>query len=104
VSADSFGLTDAIPLLEQDVARTLGPRHSAIVRDTAANIAALGIPTRVEKLVEDVQRHIQDAFVDEVWPPCPRHPAHALTYRDGAWWCDRDTVPIASLGDLQSTA
>lgn len=104
MSAESFGLADAIPLLEQDVVRTLGMRYRAIVRDTAANIAALGIATRVEKLVDDVQQHIHDTFVDTVWPPCPRHPAHPLTYRDGAWWCDRDTVPVASLGDLQASA
>jgi hypothetical protein len=98
--ADSFGLADAIPLLEQDVVRTIGARYRGIVRDAGANIQALGIATRVEKLVADVQQHFQDLFVDEVWPPCPRHPAHALSYRDGAWWCDRDTVPVAALGDL----
>ena len=98
--SDSFGLEDAIPLLEQDVARTIGPRYRGIVSDTAANIKALGIATRIEKLVVDVQQHFQDLLVDGVWPPCPRHPAHALSYRDGAWWCDRDTVPIAALGDL----
>ena len=97
---DSFGLEDAIPLLEQDVVRTIGPRHRGIVSDTAANIKALGIATRVEKLVTDVQQHFHDLFVDTVWPACPRHPAHPLSYRDGAWWCDRDTVPIAALGDL----
>lgn len=98
--ADSFGLEDAIPLLEQDVVRTIGPRHRGIVSDTAANIKALGIATRVEKLVTDVQQHFHDLFVDTVWPACPRHPAHPLSYRDGAWWCDRDTVPVAALGDL----
>jgi hypothetical protein len=102
VMTDSFGLEDAIPLLEQDVVRTIGPRYRGIVSDTAANIKALGIATRIEKLVVDVQQHFQDLLVDAVWPPCPRHPAHALSYRDGAWWCDRDTVPIAALGDLPS--
>ncbi|HKN65206.1 MAG TPA: hypothetical protein VJW73_02960 [Gemmatimonadaceae bacterium] len=98
--ADSFGLAEAIPLLEQDVVRTIGKRHRGVVHDTAANIQALGIATRVDKLVEDVQQHFHDLFVDTVWPACPRHPAHPLSYRDGAWWCDRDTVPIAALGDL----
>lgn len=100
----SFGLADAIPLLEQDVVRTMGARHRAIVRDTAANIQSLGIATRVEKLVTDVQRHFNDLSVDACWPACPRHPAHPLSYRDGAWWCDRDTVPIAALGDLQPSS
>src|SRR5438270_10736487 len=100
VPSDSFGLTDAVPLLERDVVRTAGASYRAIVRDTAANVAALGIATRIEKLVGDVQRYLNDALVDTVWPPCPRHPAHALSYRDGAWWCDRDAMPVAALGEL----
>jgi hypothetical protein len=96
----SFSLRDAIPLLERDVVRSVGKQHRGIVHDTAANIESLGIATRVEKLVADVQQHLQDALVDDSWPACPRHPAHALTYRDGAWWCDRDAVPVAALGDL----
>jgi hypothetical protein len=100
LALESFGLTEAIPLLEEDVVRTVGARYAAIVRDTAANIQLLGIATRVEKLVGDVQRYFQDLSSDTAWPACPRHPAHALTYRDGAWWCDRDTVPVCALGDL----
>ena len=103
VPPDSFGVPEALPLLEQDVVRTIGPRHRGIVRDTAANIQALGIATRVEKLVEDVQRYLQDNVLDTSWPACPRHPAHSLEYHDGAWWCDRDAVPIAALGDLPAT-
>jgi hypothetical protein len=103
VPPDSFGVPEALPLLEQDVVRTIGPRHRGIVRDTAANIQALGIATRVEKLVEDVQRYLQDNVLDTIWPACPRHPAHPLEYHDGAWWCDRDAVPIAALGDLPAT-
>lgn len=103
MSSESFGLAEAIPLLEQDVARTVGPRHRAIVRDTAANVSSLGIATRVDKLVSDVQQYLNDLLIDSSWPPCPRHPSHALTYRDGAWWCDRDAVPVAALGDLATT-
>ena len=102
MTSESFGLRDAVPLLERDVVRTAGERYRAIVRDTAANVQALGIATRVDKLVEDVQRYLNDAISDMIWPPCPRHPAHSLTYRDGAWWCDRDTVPVAALGDLDA--
>jgi hypothetical protein len=96
-------LREAVPLLERDVVRTAGARYRGIVRDTAANVETLGIATRVEKLVADVQQYLNDTLTDTSWPACPRHPAHALTYRDGAWWCDRDTVPIAALGDLQSS-
>ena len=98
--SESFGIRELIPLLEQDVVRTLGTRYSAIVHDAAANVETLGIAARCEKLVNDVQQYLNDALIDATWPPCPRHPAHSLTYRDGAWWCDRDTVPIAAVGDL----
>ena len=100
MSSESFGLAEATSLLEQDVVRTVGTRHRAIVRDTAANVGTLGIATRVEKLVSDVQQYLNDVLVDSSWPPCPRHPSHALAYHDGAWWCDRDAVPVAALGDL----
>ena len=100
MSAESFGLPQLIPLLERDVVRSLGPRYASIVHDAAANVASLGIAARCEKLVEDVQQYLQDTLVDETWPPCPHHPAHPLSYRDGAWWCDRDAVPIAQVGDL----
>lgn len=95
-------MNELVPLLERDVVRTLGARYKAIVRDAAANIAMLGFAARREKLVEDVQRYLNDALVETNWPPCPRHPAHALSYRDGAWWCDRDTVPIAAVGELSA--
>lgn len=104
MSEEIFGLKELIPLLERDVVRTLGARHKAIVRDAAANVAILGMVARCEKLVEDVQRYFQDSFVETSWPACPRHPAHALTYRDGAWWCDRDTVPIAAVGELPASS
>lgn len=100
MALDSFGLRDAVPLLEADVVRTVGARYRAIVHDTAANVESLGIATRVEKLVSDVQQYLHDALLDSTWPVCPRHPAHSLTYRDGAWWCDRDGIPVAALGDL----
>lgn len=99
MALESFGLTELLPLLEEDVVRTLGPRYKAIVHDAAANVQAFGLAARCEKLVEDVQQYFQDAF-DSNWPACPRHPAHALSYRDGAWWCDREGIPIAAVGDL----
>ena len=104
MSSDSFRLNEAASLLERDVFRTVGARYRGIVPDTAANVATLGIATRVEKLVNDVQQYLNDALVDATWLPCPRHPAHALSYRDGAWWCDRDAVPVAALGDLPPTS
>lgn len=102
MSSESFGLAQAVPLLERDVVRTVGARYRGIVHDSAANVATLGVATRVEKFINDVQQYLNDALIDTSWPPCPRHPAHALTYRDGAWWCDRDAVPVAALGDLEA--
>jgi hypothetical protein len=92
-------LQDVVPLLSQDVERTLGVRYRAIVRDAAANVEMFGVAARIEKLVSDVQQYFHDS-IDTAWPACPRHPAHALSYRDGAWWCERDAVPIAAIGDL----
>ena len=102
MTTDSFGLRELLPRLEQDVVRTLGSRYAAVVRDAAANVESLGFAARCEKLVEDVQQYFSDALVDSSWPPCPHHPAHALAYRDGAWWCERDGVPIAQVGDLSA--
>jgi hypothetical protein len=104
VSSETFGLPELIPLLERDVVRTLGARYKAIVRDAAANVQMFGVAARCEKLVADVQQYFLDLFVDVSWPPCPRHPAHALSYRDGAWWCDRDAVPVAAVGELPASA
>jgi hypothetical protein len=104
VSSETFGLPELIPLLERDVVRTLGARYKAIVRDAAANVQMFGVAARCEKLVADVQQYFHDLFVDVSWPPCPRHPAHALSYRDGAWWCDRDAVPVAAVGELPASA
>ena len=103
VSTDSFGLRELVPRLEQDVVRTVGARYAAIVRDAAANVETLGLAARGEKLVADVQQYVQDALVETCWPACPRHPAHSLSYRDGAWWCERDGVPIAQVGDLAAS-
>ena len=100
--SEPFGLKELIPLLEQDVVRTLGVRYRAIIHDAAANVEMMGGVARCEKLVEDLQQYFQDNLGDTSWPACPRHPSHALSYRDGAWWCDRDTVPIAAVGDLSA--
>lgn len=40
-------------------------------------------------------------FVDTVWPKCPRH-RHPLWFRDGSWWCERDDLCVARLGELES--
>lgn len=87
-------------LLEQDVARTLGPSHRPVVHAAARAVACLELADSEATLVEDVQQRFHDRFVDTTWPACPRHPAHPLWYAEGAWWCTQDRVMIARLGEL----
>ena len=77
MALESFGLEMAVPLLEEDVVRTAGLRYRAIVRDTAANVATLGIATRVEKLVSDVQQYLNDALIPAMYE---RRSAHICAY------------------------
>jgi hypothetical protein len=46
------------------------------------------------------QQDIHDGFIDTAWPKCPRHP-HPLWFRDGSWWCERDQLCVARLGELE---
>lgn len=98
-------LARAAELLRQDVEATCG---SACVSMVKAKVAALreydfGCTDAelVDRLVEHVQQEFHDLFIDTTWPACPRHPNHPLWYREGAWWCERDAVAIASLGGLR---
>jgi hypothetical protein len=51
-------------------------------------------------VVEDFQQRMHDEFIDVSWPRCPRHPNHPMWLKDGAWWCTKENVPIAPLGEL----
>ncbi len=93
-------LAQVIPLLERDVSTTLGASYDRLIEDTAADVRELGIADTGEKLVNDVQQHFHDTFVDTTWPACPRHANHPLWYRGGSWWCVQDGVAIAPLGEL----
>lgn len=96
-------LTQVLPLLQRDVAMTIGASYSSLIDDTAADIRELDVADSGEKLVNDVQQYFHDTFVDTTWPACPRHPWHPLWYRDGSWWCVEDGVAVASLGELAET-
>jgi hypothetical protein len=93
-------LAHVLPLLQRDVEATLGPGHAQLIADIAADVRELHVEGEGEKLVEDVQQYIHDTFMDTTWPACPRHARHPLWYRDGAWWCVEDGVPVARLGEL----
>jgi hypothetical protein len=89
-----------VPLLERDLARTLGDNRVSLVRDAAENNRGLDRDDLGEKLVSDVQQIVHDTFVDSTWPACPKHLHHPLWYKDGSWWCEADNVEIAPLGQL----
>jgi hypothetical protein len=93
-------LTDVIPLLERDVASTVGESYRQIVASVAEDVQELDIAGQAEKVVADVQQYFHDTRVDAVWPKCPRHAQHPLWYRNGAWWCVQDGVAVARLGEL----
>ena len=89
-------------LLRRDVASTLGPEHEPIIDALAAVVLELDISDRGEKIVGDVQQYFQDNFLDVTWPACPRHPNHPLEFRADDWYCPRDGLPVARLGELDS--
>jgi hypothetical protein len=93
-------LAEVVPLLQRDVRATLGDDHRQLIQSIAADVQELDVEGKAEKVVNDVQQHFHDTFVDVTWPTCPRHAKHPLWYRDGSWWCVEDGVAIAKLGDL----
>lgn len=93
-------LAQVIPLLERDVSATLGGSYDRLIADAAADVRELDVRNAGEKLVNDVQQHFHDTFVDTTWPACPRHGQHPLWYRGGSWWCVQDGVAIAPIGSL----
>jgi hypothetical protein len=52
------------------------------------------MPLEFDDVVHRLERDVSRT------PACPRHLAHPVWYQDGAWWCERDTVPFAALGEL----
>lgn len=91
-------------MLERDVMRTLGPGHRHVIAAARANVEDLDIDDSDTKLVEDVQQIFHDTFVDTTWPACPRHHTHPLWYAGGAWWCEKDRVVVAPLGELPASS
>jgi hypothetical protein len=91
-----------VSLLRADVEATIGPGHDgAIIEAAARRRPYAGVPAQyVCDVVDDVQQHFHDAFVDATWPACPHHPKPPLRFSDGWWRCERIEEPIARLGML----
>jgi len=91
-----------VSLLRADVEATIGLGHDETITEAAARrrLYADGPAGYVGEVVDDVQQHFHDAFVDTTWPSCPRHQHHPLWFSDGWWRCERIADPIAPLGGL----
>ncbi len=94
--------TRVIQLLSQDVANTLGPGHEDSIRYAAANVRTFrDEPDEyVDKVVEDVQQHFHDLFIDTTWPARPFHPNHPLWLHEEQWVCGQSQTRVAPLGGL----
>src|SRR5438034_5088833 len=95
-------VADVVERLAHDLRVTGREDYVDVIEDQAQNDRTfIDVPERfVEKVVEDVQQRLHDDWVDTVWPRCPRHGTHPLWFHDGAWFCDKDRVPVAQLGAL----
>ncbi len=88
--------------LRRDVARTAGEAHAdavARVEETAAREAARTDPGYLSLVADGVQLALQ-AEGNRNWPACPRHHDHPLEVRDERWFCGRDRLFLAPVGDL----
>jgi hypothetical protein len=102
VSAEDEGR--AVSLLRADVEATIGLGHDEAIIEAAARrrLFALVPAHYLGDVVDDVQQHFHDAFVDTTWPSCPFHPNHPLWFSDGYWRCERIDTPVATLGALST--
>ena len=102
-----------VEALVRDVAATVGVSDQAAYKSwlIAETLDLLSRTTQKHDLlsfrdyvVDDFQQRMHDGFIDVSWPRCPRHPNHPMWLNDGAWWCTKDNVPIARLGELAAPA
>jgi hypothetical protein len=92
-----------VRLLLHDLHATAGSGHDHLALNNAVRIRQFidDVTSYIQKVVDDTQQDMHDEFVDTVWLKCPRHP-HPLWFRDGSWWCERDELCVARLGELES--
>lgn len=94
-----------VRLLLADVSATIGPGQESIVRANARRLREfIDEPARYfDQVVEDTQQDFHDEYIDTDWPGCPlpdgRHP---LWLGEGGWWCEKEHVLIAPVGQLGS--
>lgn len=86
----------AITRLARDVSRTAG-RDLADLVPAVADTTTLAPASVVARAVANAQRAVHADGAPQ-WPRCPLHFDHALGYRDGWWFCERDHAFIAELG------
>ena len=87
-------------LLIADLETTLGGDHSARVYAHALRLQSMSVSRAPDKLVEDVQQQVHDEHLSSTWPTCPRHGSHPLWLQGDRWACERDNVPVVSVGHL----
>jgi hypothetical protein len=107
--AGTLSITDldqeqVVRLLVRDLHATVGTGHDDLPRNNAARLRHFtnDVARYIQRVVDDTQQDLHDGFIDTAWPRCPRH-AHPLWFRDGFWWCERDDVRVARLGQLLSS-
>lgn len=85
-----------------DVEATLGPGYESMVRDIARRLREfIDDPDwYFERVVDDTQQDFHDGYIDTGWPKCPVHDGrHPLWLADRGWWCQKNAVLIAAVGD-----
>ena len=87
--------------LDRDMRSTIEAEYQAIAIEAAARILLFAdeVADYQQRVVDDVQQSIHDAFVDTAWPACPIHGNHPLWFSEGWWRCPQ-AGPVARLGEL----
>lgn len=92
---------ELVERLGRDVVATLGPALLDVVRSTAHHQRPLaaGRDDYFQRVVDDVQQHVHDCFIDTSWPACQVHPNHPMWFSSGCWVADGTVeVPLGELG------
>jgi hypothetical protein len=96
-----------LELLGRDLARTKAAEHRGAAPKTIQEVRERYQPRpdenmgeMTQRLVEGIQQALLDSDEEILWPPCPRHPAHPLSFRDHAWHCERNNEAFSLLGGL----
>jgi hypothetical protein len=93
-------------LLRQDLVETVGGGYDAEIEAALdrQRKSTNDLNDLEQRVVDDVQQLLRDAFVDTSWPTCPEHANHPLWYSDGWWCCEQSGTRVAPLGNLRRGA